>query len=418
LEAPLGAVADAFEGPRVLFSDPDGPDVVGCGAVATVTASGPDRFRSVREQAEALFAGMDAPGPSAARPRLFGGFAFDGDHEPAPPWEGFGAARFVLPRVQAVREGGERWLVVNARGPDDAETVESALADVAERIEATDPVADAGSGTTGVTRTPSREGWRRQVRTALQRIEAGDIEKVVLAQRLSVNLDGPLSLPGALDRLAGAYPDCYRFAVEPGGGGVFFGATPETLVERRGRQVRTEALAGSIGRGGTPEEDARLARALVESQKVQHEHGVVADTVADQLESLAADVEAGERTVRKLGNVQHLRTPISADLGEPTHVLSLVAALHPTPAVGGRPPEAASEIIRETEAFDRGWYAAPVGWFDAAGDGTFAVGIRSAVARGSRAHLFAGNGIVADSDPEEEYRELQLKYRPILDLLR
>jgi menaquinone-specific isochorismate synthase len=128
-------------------------------------------------------------------------------------------------------------------------------------------------------------------------------------------------------------------------------------------------------------------------------------------------VETDERTIRKLANVQHLRTPIRATLSEERHVLDLVEALHPTPAVGGLPPELALETIRETEVFDRGWYAAPVGWIDGDGDGSFAVAIRSALARERTATLFAGAGIVDDSDPDEEWDELQLKYRPILDEL-
>ncbi|MCL7418045.1 MAG: chorismate-binding protein, partial [Halalkalicoccus sp.] len=136
----------------------------------------------------------------------------------------------------------------------------------------------------------------------------------------------------------------------------------------------------------------------------------------EQLEPLG-EVRVAEQTVRKLATIQHLRTPIRADLAADEHVLSIVEALHPTPAVGGLPPENAWETIRETEAFERGWYAAPVGWFDAAGNGEFAVAIRSGVASDDLVTLFAGNGIVADSDPDEEWEEVQLKYRAILDAL-
>ena len=143
----------------------------------------------------------------------------------------------------------------------------------------------------------------------------------------------------------------------------------------------------------------------------------VADAIREQLEPFASSVGTGDRSVRRLATVQHLRTPISAELAGDEHVLSLVEALHPTPAVGGLPPDAALETIRETETFDRGWYAAPVGWFDASGNGTFAVAIRSALARGDAATVFAGAGIVADSDPDREWDEVQLKYRPMLDEL-
>jgi len=181
--------------------------------------------------------------------------------------------------------------------------------------------------------------------------------------------------------------------------------------------VETEALAGSVGRGGTPEADAELAQSLVESSKIQHEQGLVVDAICEQLAPLG-EVREGEQRVRKLDNIQHLQTPISATLDADAHVLDIVAALHPTPAVGGLPPDVAADTIREVETFERGWYAAPVGWFDAAGDGEFLVGIRSGVAGGQQATLFAGNGIVRDSNPQEEWDEIQLKYRPLLDEFR
>jgi menaquinone-specific isochorismate synthase len=225
-----------------------------------------------------------------------------------------------------------------------------------------------------------------------------------------------------LTRLGERYPDCYRFLVEPvpGSGRLqasLFGATPERLVSVRGRTVETDALAGTTGRGETSEEDEWLAAELADDSKNSHEHDLVADTIKQQLAPFAASVSAGPRRIRKLATVQHLWTPITATLDRAEHVLSLVEALHPTPAVGGLPPERALETIRETEPFDRGWYAAPIGWVDAAGYGTFAVALRSAVTRGDTATLFAGVGIVSDSDPDREWDEVQLKYRPILNEL-
>jgi menaquinone-specific isochorismate synthase len=181
--------------------------------------------------------------------------------------------------------------------------------------------------------------------------------------------------------------------------------------------VETGALAGTTGRGDTPEEDEWLARELMDDEKNRHEHELVADAIREQLDPFAASVAAGERRVRRLATVQHLETPITAELERDEHVLTLVKALHPTPAVGGLPPDRALETIRETERFDRGWYAAPVGWFDAAGYGSFAVALRSAVVRDATATLFAGVGIVGDSDPDREWDEVDLKYRPMLDEL-
>lgn len=421
VEAPPRAALRAFDGPRAVWSSPGGDTLVGCGEAVRLTARGPGRFATVRGDAADLFRRVRYDGPAVARPRLLGGFAFDEAHAGDPPWRGFPGAAFVLPRVQAVRcdAEAETWLtVIDAGAEADPDAAAGALEDAADAIRAGGDRRGPPPGVTAVERTPDRPGWDRQVATAVERIAAGRLEKVVLAGTLTVSLGAPFRLADTLERLDEAYPDCVRFAVDPGVGATFFGATPERLVRQRGRQVATEALAGSIGRGGTDAEDDRLARRLRESAKVQHEHAVVAAAIREQLAPLAAGVDVGDTAVRKVANVQHLRTPIEATLARDAHVLDVVEALHPTPAVGGRPPDAALETIRETEQFDRGWYAAPVGWFDAGGDGTFAVGIRSGLATDAAVTLFAGNGIVADSDPDEEWDELQLKFRPVLDQLR
>jgi len=423
IDATLRGALRAFPGPRVAWSPPEGPALVGCEAAATITAAGPDRFASIREQAREVFApiDVDAEGdpPAALAPRLVGGFSFHDEFRPAPPWHGFPGARFVLPRVTVLDVDDETWLTVTETGPDATPASVTAALDAAEeRIERAPHRNGPPPGVAAAERVPDRAGWREQVERALERIAAGALEKVVLAGRLTARLHGAFRLSDALAHLDRAYPGCYRFAVDPGMGAAFFGATPERLITREGSRVRTGALAGSVGRGGTEREDERLAAELESSPKIRHEHDLVVSAIHDQLRSVAADVAVGDASVRKLANVQHLETPITADLNGGTHVLELVEALHPTPAVGGLPPDAAERTIADTERFDRGWYAAPVGWFDADGNGTFAVGIRSAVAGGSTATLFAGNGIVADSDPDDEWDELQLKYRPILDQLR
>ncbi|RDI70501.1 isochorismate synthase [Halopelagius longus] len=419
------AVLRAADAPRTVWSAPDEATVVGSGAAATVTADGPNRFERIREAAEALFSSGDVhAGTEAARPRLFGGFAFHADSVAGPPWEQFPGARFVLPRVQVTYADNGTWLTVTAVGPDaDPRTVERELDRHRERLRSLpDPGPPADPpGVVGRRRTTAKGDWRSSVNAAVERIRAGDLEKVVLAQALDVDLGDDLSVPDVLWRLGEAYPDCYRFLVEPVGDdgpqASFFGATPERLVGLRGRTVETDALAGTTGRGETPAEDEWLANELLADEKNVHEHELVAETIRDQLAPFASSVNAGARRVKRLATVQHLWTPITAELATDEHVLSLVEALHPTPAVGGLPPDRALSTIRDTEPFDRGWYAAPVGWVDAAGYGSFAVALRSAVSREDSATLFAGVGVVEDSDPDREWDEVQLKYRPILDEL-
>ncbi|PSP39820.1 isochorismate synthase [Halobacteriales archaeon QH_2_66_30] len=378
---PVRTVVDLFERPRLGWADADGTTVAG-GTAAVITASGADRFEAVSRRAQAVFGKLDAPDPlpDGARPRFYGGFAFTDDHgasgfdsDAVRLWRGFPATKFVLPAVQASITGDGAWLTTAATGPDAGARAAARLDQWQGRLETLPTFARSSPpGVRSREYDPPRPTWRRQVAAAIDRIREGQLRKVVLAQSLSIELGKPVAVADVLARLGDIYPSCYRFLFEPATGGSFFGATPEQLVTVRGTAVETEALAGSIGRQG----------------------------------------------VRQLANVQHLRTPIRATLPHEEHVLSLVEALHPTPAVGGLPPERALETIRETEAFERGWYAAPVGWFDADGNGTFAVAIRSAVTRGTQARLFAGAGIVRDSDPDVEWDELQLKYRPVLDELQ
>ena len=419
---PFRAVLADADSPRTGWSAPGEATVVGSDAAATLTADGPDRFQRIRERAEQLFETGDVhAGTEAACPRLFGGFAFHDAGAERPPWTDFPGARFVLPRVQVTYADNGTWLTVNAVGPDaTTEAVEARLEQERERLANLPdpgPVADP-PGVSTRTRTTGLDDWCTSVDAAVDRIHSGELQKVVLAQALECSLAADLSVPDILDRLAEKYPDCHRFLVEPASGDAsFFGATPERLVARRGRTVETGALAGTTGRGETPAEDEWLAEELMNSEKNVHEHELVADAIRDQLAPFAASMSTGKRTVRRLATVQHLWTPITAELARDEHVLDLVEALHPTPAVGGLPPEKALDTIRDTEPFDRGWYAAPVGWIDAAGNGSFAVALRSAVSTGDVATLFAGVGIVADSDPDREWDEVQLKYRPILDEL-
>lgn len=405
------------DAPRVYWTSPYGPEFAGGGTTARLTADDPDRFETVRDAAGNLFAGLDHEGPETARPRLFGGFSFHDSHEPAPPWQGFASAEFVLPRTQLTRADGKTWLTVSEQDAAPG-AVERELANVRETLSGatTRPMAEP-PGVVATKSTTPRSEWTGQVRSAVSRIERGELRKVTLAQALAVELAEEVSVPDALARLGESYPDCFRFCFEPTPDAAFFGATPERLATLRGRTVETDALAGTVGRGETGAEDAELEATIRDSEKMAHEHELVVETIRDQLAPLSGTVRVEDRRVRKLATIQHLWTPIEADLQADDHVLSIVEALHPTPAVGGLPPENALQTIHETETFDRGWYAAPVGWFDADGDGTFAVGIRSAVTGEQSATLFAGNGIVADSDPDEEYEEVQLKYRPILDEL-
>ena len=214
-----------------------------------------------------------------------------------------------------------------------------------------------------------------------------------------------------LRRLHALYPSCMIFAVDG-----FVGASPELLVSRRGRDVHSHPLAGTVQRSGNPEADDALTNAMLTSAKQRQEHSLVVDEVVAALRPCCDELVVPDApSIVALRNVSHLGTPLTGRLTDPPPTsLDLVARLHPTPAVAGSPTAAAVDYLGRVEGFDRGRYAGPVGWMDARGDGEWAVGIRSAEIRASTARLFAGVGVVADSDPEAELVETQLKLQALL----
>ncbi|WP_040667863.1 isochorismate synthase, partial [Nitrolancea hollandica] len=259
--------------------------------------------------------------------------------------------------------------------------------------------------------------WQAIVADGVDAVRGGALEKVVLARQVSIRSDLPFDVVNALQRLRASYPTCYVFAVARGDQ-VFLGATPERLARLRDRAVQVACLAGSRERGMTPEEDRRLGDALLDSTKDRSEHAVVLRALREALAPVCSEVSApDEPALLSVRNVHHLYTPVTGRLANGACMLDIVARLHPTPAVGGFPSRDALRFIREREDLDRGWYAAPVGWVDHHGEGEFAVALRSALIAGSEAALFAGCGIMAGSDPEQEYAESWLKLRPVLSAL-
>ena len=266
---------------------------------------------------------------------------------------------------------------------------------------------------------PPADSYEEAVREAIARIRRGEILKVVLARTIEVTADRELDPRLLAGRLRAVDPDAYTFAA-PTDGGVLVGASPELLVSRRGHEVRSNPLAGSAPRSGDPEEDRANADALIGSSKDREEHAIVVAAVAETLRSFCEElVWDPEPVLRETPNVWHLSTNFRGALRDPAPTaLDLVAALHPTPAVAGEPREAALEAIADLEPFGRGSYAGPVGWVDAEGDGEWAIALRCAELRGNRAVLYAGAGIVADSDPTRELDETERKFRAFLDALR
>ncbi|NDH88714.1 MAG: isochorismate synthase, partial [Actinobacteria bacterium] len=265
-------------------------------------------------------------------------------------------------------------------------------------------------------------GWTLSCYTAeaIGDIRSGELDKVVLAR---VFTRGPIDTPAVLRALAERFPTCATFAFGVGNR-AFIGASPERLVTLDGREVSTVALAGTTGTGGDETADAELAAEMLASPKIRAEHQFVVDDITARLATLGLVGETPvEPDVMRLARVQHLRTPITARVERRSggvsdmDVIRVANVLHPSPAVGGTPSDPAVEWILANERFDRGWYAAPVGWTDLDGNGELRVALRSALVDESQVQLFSGAGIVADSDPDDELAETGVKLRALLDVM-
>ncbi len=395
------------------------------GVAHEAASRGEERFAEVAE--ECLRTGRDAvreepPGlPAGAGPVWVGGFAFAPEGGSSSTWSSLRPGSLVLPQLSLCRAGERSFLTVNAVvGPgEEAESIAATLgARIAGLPAAELPLLDPHPTAPPRIRSarPPRE-FEAAVEAATARIEAGELSKVVLAREVIVEAGAahdPAALFGALRE---QFPSCFCFCCGTPEA-AFVGASPELLVRRSGASVSTVALAGSTRRSSDPAVDDHLAEQLLRSDKDRREQRIVVRRIVRALRPHAVWVEAAaEPEIVKVANIQHLATPVIAQLAEPHSAIELAGLLHPTPAVGGEPWPEAAATIAELERMDRGWYAAPVGWMDATEDGEFCVALRSALLRDREAHLFAGVGVVAGSDPAAELAETEVKLGALLPFL-
>lgn len=410
----------------------NGLTLAGFGIAADLFAWGQNRFEQIQQQAQALFAeavidAADGERPLAG-PRLFGGFSFIDDFTPDNTWSIHYPAQFILPHYQLAQQNGESWLTLNAILPPD-EAPESLLPELRAALAArlalfltqrreVGKESKAKAKAQHIDYPMSYADWSAMITHATQTMKNGPLNKAVLSRVCEIRYAQKVDVDGALAYLNATFPDCYRFLFEPRPFHAFYGATPELIVEVNGRSLRTMGLAGSIGRGKTPTEDDALSQELLTSAKNQHEHALVVQSIRRRLEPLTCELTIPDKPgILQLGYIQHLFTPIQATLKQADGVLPILQNLHPTPALGGQPRELAMSFISQAEPVPRGWYGAPVGWLDHNLDGAFSVAIRSAITQDRRVWLYAGAGIVADSDPQAEWDETALKFRPMLNAL-
>jgi menaquinone-specific isochorismate synthase len=378
-----------------------GEGLVGWGEAAVLRPSGPERFAEARAWWEDL-ARTAVVRDEVAEPGsglvCFGSFAFA---------DSPGDSVLVVPEVVVGRRGDVTWVTTMSTAGITAHPPLAPHHEVDEPQDVT--FADGAlSGT----------AWESVVAEAVRRINAGELEKVVLARDLVATAADDVDVRWPLRRLAQDYPMCWTFHVDG-----LFGATPEMLVRRERGLVTSRVLAGTIRRTGDDDRDLALAATLARSSKDLEEHEYAVRSVAEALAPHCTSTNVPEAPfVLHLPNVMHLATDVAGVAGDPgttdhASSLTLAEALHPSAAVGGTPTASATALISEIEGMDRGRYAGPVGWMDASGDGEWGIALRSAEVDGPRVRLFAGCGIVADSDPEAELAEAQAKFVPVRDAL-
>ena len=424
--ASAAAIVDAWTDRALVAWTTSELTLVGVGVAHELRGRGAARWTEVIEGARALAIGEVLGG--AFRPRFLGGAAFAPGTADAGPWRGFGDAWFVLPRWTYVSDGKSAQLVlaVDAEAAADQARWRDELARFRTALGA--PFAPRPQPAL-VERRSDTAGWHAQITAITAAIARGECSKIVAARACEVALAGDVRPADVLANLDARHAECARLLVRPPDAGTLVAATPERLVRRQGELVMCDALAGTIARDGADgssrpassgaPEAVDAIDTLLASAKDRNEHELVVRAIRAALEAADAEVTApSEPAIRALRHVLHLHTPIRATLRQPRHVLELAARLHPTPAVGGTPTDLAVDWIVAHEPQPRGWYSAPVGWFDLDGNGELAVAIRAGVLVGKCAHLYAGCGIVSGSDPDRELAETDVKLQAMLGALR
>jgi menaquinone-specific isochorismate synthase len=421
------SLLDRYSGEDAFFWSPRAEhERVAIGVARRFQASGAQRFSSLDEQVQRLWQELEvdsAVSSEGPRPVLLGGSAFQAGRASAAPWTTFGEAQLVLPRWLYTRIEREAWLSIAVSGEELRSAAEGA-ADwlLAARVLLASTEGE-GARSTRLDELPlepandvvlgerSAEEWQALVEAARSAIGRREFDKVVAARRVSARAPRVLSPSRTLARLRAADPEALRFAFRVAGS-TFIGSPPERLLVRRGAHIETEAVAGSV-LAKTP----RAVELLLDSAKLRAEHTPVVQDLVLRLQPYATLSAPDQPKPHRARDIIHLKTPISGTLREPVRSLRLLAAIHPTPAVGGYPTGPALNFIAANEPDERGWYAGPVGWLDAEDDAEFAVALRSGVLVGDTAHIYVGAGIVRDSDPMSELEETRWKLNVFLKAL-
>lgn len=413
-----------YDGERFFWKSPDDDmTIVGVGHLRSFfNRRADDRFSQIEKEWSELLASAVIDNPFQAPgtgPLLFGGFSFDPYSVKEEKWESFGDSLFYLPEFMLTKIGEDCYLTVNLFESEEMmyqssqvkKTFDFLIDDDIEAVDIPFPIL--------VNKEElSVPDWLKAVAEVIDELQRSDmVDKVVLSRELKLSFSEPLFTEAVLEQLNIQQPDSFIFMLETTGGS-FAGASPERLVKKIGDQVLSTSLAGSIGRDENPEKDKELGNMLLNDEKNLFEHALVVKMIKKSLKPYCDELQVpDEPELLKTPYIQHLYTPVCGISKPDTSIFRLVGELHPTPALGGVPTDQAMKIIRDKEKMDRGLYASPIGWTDFQGNGEFIVAIRSGLLKGKQAFLYAGCGLVADSDPSDELIETSIKFQPMLQAM-
>ncbi|MGM8216516.1 isochorismate synthase [Bacillaceae bacterium W0354] len=348
-------------------------------------------------------------------PMLIGGFSFFEREESSNKWGRFPMSRMVLPTVLLTVKQDGCFLTYNLPVENKSHALQTV--NKIKQIMNQEQFKQFNVNQINHTEMLDYSEWEELIHHAVEEIKSGKFGKVVLARELEAHFSQKVSIEDVVKHLYEKQSDSYIFAFDHQSE-TFLGATPERLVRVEGSELLSTCLAGTISRGNSDEEDETLAWTLLNDDKNRKEHQYVVDMIKNSIDPYCDGIQIPQQpTIYRLKSMQHLYTPVTAELKSNHSIFDLVSQLHPTPALGGEPKSLAIDYIFEHEPFDRGWYAGPIGWVDSEWNGEFAVAIRSALVAGNKATLFAGCGIVEHSDPKEEFEETKLKFTPMLEAL-
>ena len=398
--------------PRIYWADRGKRcEVAGLGEADVVCASSNADWSQLVEQLGSMLS--ECP----ASVRYYGGMRFDPTPDVEEKWKRFGAYRFVLPRFELHADAAETTLYCNLVPARDRTRQDEICATIDTLAECVDRTPASLPTPVGRANRPGMKDWCAMVAWALKAFEEEDLDKVVLAREACFSFAEPLEPLSLLEQLAAGTPNCFHYLFQPQGGPAFVGASPERLFCRRGREMESEAVAGTRPRGTSATDDARLWDELLHSEKELREHEFVRMSLREELQPLAVSFRLdAQPSEMRLANGRHLVSRVSATLQPGVTSLDMLRALHPTSAVGGYPTRPALRAIRAQEPFDRGWYAGPVGWIGP-NQADFAVGIRSGLINGCQLSLYSGAGIVLGSTPQAEWEEMEHKIQDFTNML-